>query len=261
MGNSGAAIIGIPLLTFLAALWSWRLSFVTLAVLGLVSLLILWRTLPLDERSTAGRIRLDALTSYVPLLRSRSTLSIIIGTLVGNAGQWVVWSYLGAFLIEVHGFTLQDVGWVYLCGGGGVMVGTMISGTRVGARPRLLMIVSRAGAGLLLALAMMLPLPGIAVVAMVALAMVMSGLYGVPNLLVLNAETPAGRATTMTLNSSAISLGTALGGVVGGVALTLGGYSALGICAPIFSLSGAAIIWWSRPRAAAPLATGATPSR
>ena len=262
MGNSGAAIIGIPLLTFLAALWSWRLSFVTLAMLGLVSLLVLWRTLPPDERSTAGRIRLrDALASYVPLLRHRSTLSIIIANLVGNIGTWVVWSYLGAFLIEVHGFTLQDVGWVYLFGGGGVMVGTMISGTRVGAHPRPLMIVSRVIGSLLFACAMILPLPGIAVVAMVALAMVMNGLYGVPSLLVLNAETPAGRATTMTLNSSAISLAAALGGVIGGVALTLGGYAALGVCAPIFPLAGAAIIWWSRPRAAAPLATGATPSR
>jgi predicted MFS family arabinose efflux permease len=46
MGMSGAAIVGIPLLTFLAALSSWRLAFVTLAVLGFISLLVLWRTLP-----------------------------------------------------------------------------------------------------------------------------------------------------------------------------------------------------------------------
>jgi predicted MFS family arabinose efflux permease len=255
MGNSGAGIVGIPLLTFLAALWSWRLAFVTLAVLGLVSLLVLWRTLPPDERSTAGRIRLrDALASYVPLLRHRSTLGIIIATLVGNIGGWVVWSYLAAFLIEVHGFTIQEAGWVYLFGGGGIMVGTMISGTRVGAYPRALMIVSRVVAGLLLAGAMILPLPGVAVVAVVSVAMVMQGLYGVPNLLVLSAESPVGRATTMTLNSSAISLSTALGGIIGGVALTLGGYAALGVCAPIFPLAGAAIVWWSRPRTAPPLA-------
>ena len=60
-------------------------------------------------------------------------------------------------------------------------------------------------------------------------------------------------ATTMTLNNSAISLGTAFGGMVGGVALTLGGYQALGLVAPIFPAVGAAIIWWSRPRALAPV--------
>jgi DHA1 family inner membrane transport protein len=255
MGNSGAAIIGIPLLTYIAGLWSWRLAFVVLAILGLVSLVVLWRTLPRDEQPTTGRIRLrDALTSYLPLLQYRSTLSIITATLVGNIGAWVVWSYLAAFLIEVHGYTIQEAGWVYLFGGGGVMVGTMISGTRVGANPRALMIVSRVAGGLLLACAMILPLPGLAVVAVVSLAMVMHGMYGVPNLLVLSAEAPVGRATTMTLNNSAISLATALGGMLGGVILTIGGYSALGVCAPIFPLAGAAIIWWSRPRAASPVA-------
>src|SRR5262249_6182212 len=122
------------------------------------------------------------------------------------------------------------------------------------AHPRPLLIVSRVIGGLLFACAIVLPLPGLAVMAVVALAMVMQGLYDVSNLLVLNVETPAGRATTMTLNSSATSLAAALGGIIGGVALTLGGYAALGVCAPIFPLAGAAIIWWSRPRTAPPLA-------
>jgi DHA1 family inner membrane transport protein len=255
MGSAGAAIIGIPLLTFIAALWSWRVAFLTLTALGLLSLLVLWRTLPTDASTTSGRLRLrDALATYAPLLRHRSTLSLIAASLVGNVGAWVVWSYLSAFLIDVHGFTIQDVGWVYLVGGLGVMAGTLISGTRLGAAPRPLMIAGRVISALLLACAMVPPLPGLAVVTFVALAMVLHGTYNVPNVLVLNAETPAGRATTMTLNSAAFTLGIALGGVVGGVALTLGGYPALGVCAPIFPLAGAGIIWWSRPRAAPPLA-------
>jgi DHA1 family inner membrane transport protein len=186
-------------------------------------------------------------------MRTRSTLSVIVATLIGNIGAWVVWSYLAAFLIEVHHFSVQDAGWVYLFGGGGVMVGTMISGTRVGARPRALMVVSRIAAGLLLACAMIPPLPGFAVVGVMSLSMVMQGLYAVPNVLVLSAVSPAGRATTMTLNNSAVTLATALGGVVGGIALSTGGYPALGVCAPIFPLAGAAIIWVTRPRATSPL--------
>jgi predicted MFS family arabinose efflux permease len=250
MGNSGAAIVGIPVLTTVAALSSWRVAFLVLAVLGLCSVLVLWLTLPRDLEARSGRLRLrDALASYVPLLRHKGTLSVIVANLVGHVGSWIVWGYLAAFLIERHAFTTQDVGWVYLLGGGGVMVGTLLSGTRLGAQPRALMIVSWLTAGLLFAGAMIPPLPGVAVVVVVALAMVVQGLYGVPNLLVLNAETPAGRATTMTLNSAAMSLGTALGGMLGGVALTLGGYMALGGCAPLFLLAGAGLIWWSRPRA------------
>lgn len=254
MGNSGAAIVGVPLLTAIAAYGGWRVAFLILAVLGFVSLAMLAKTLPPDEPTGERRLHLrGVLASYVPLLEHRPTLGLIVATLIGNTGVWVVWSYLAAFLVERHNFTVQDVGWVYLLGGGGVMVGTMLAGTRLGAYPRPLMIGGRALSALLLACAMIPPLPGVAVAIVVALAMVVHGTYGVPILMVLNAESPAGRALTMTLNNSAIMLGTAFGGMVGGVALALGGYSALGIVAPIFPLVGAGIIWWSRPRAARPV--------
>ena len=252
MGTSGAAIVGIPLLTVIATIGDWRLAYLTLAGLGVFSLIVLWRTIPSDESSDEGHLQLrGVLATYVPLLRHGATLSVIAATLVGNIGAWVVWSYLSAFLVQVHGFTLQDVGWVYLAGGSGVMIGTMISGTRLGARPRSLMIGGRACSAVLLACAMIPPLPGVAVAAIVSLAMVLHGTYGVPNLMVLNAESPAGRATTMTLNNSAITLATALGGVVGGIAIAVGGYPALGVCAPIFPLAAATMIWVTRPRASA----------
>jgi predicted MFS family arabinose efflux permease len=255
MGNSGAAIVGIPLLTWIAALASWRWAYLTLVVLGVFALAILWRSLPPDERSRAGRFRMrSVLASYVPLLRHVPTGSVIAATLIGSIGAWVVWSYLAAFLVEVHGFSVSEVGWVYLFGGGGVMAGTMLSATRIGAAPRRLMMTCRTISALFLACAMILPLPGAAVVAVVSVAMVLHGMYGVPSLMVLNAESPAGRATTMTLNSSALYLGTALGGVIGGIMLTLGGYVALGYVAPIFPLIGSAIIWLSRPRPATALA-------
>jgi predicted MFS family arabinose efflux permease len=256
MGNSGAAIVGIPLLTWIAALWSWRMAFLVLAALGVFALVVLWRTLPPDEPTEDTRFDLGSvLTSYLPLLRHIQTLSLIVATLISTIGAWVVWSYLAAFLVEVHGFTVNEVGWVYLFGGGGVMVGTMLSSTRIGASPRALMIVSRVISGLLFACAMIPPLPGVAVVAIVSIAMILNGMYGVPSLMVLNAETPAGRATTMTLNHSAITLGNALGGMVGGIALSQGGYVALGVVSPIFPIVGSAIIWLARPRPTTRLAT------
>jgi DHA1 family inner membrane transport protein len=249
MGNSGAAILGIPVLTFVAAYGGWRLAFMSLVLLGVGSLVMLWRTVPEDEASSSGRLPIrSVLASYVPLLRHRATLCMIGATLIGNMGIWVIWSYLAALLVEVHGFSVQDVGWVYFVGGSGVMVGTILSGTRIGAQPRTLMVTSRAIAAVLLACAMLLPLSGMAVAGMLSLTLVFQGMYGVPNLMVLTAESPAGRATTMTLNNSAISLATALGGVVGGITIAQGGYAALGLVGPIFPLVGASIIWLTRPK-------------
>ena len=251
MGNSGAAIVGIPLLTWIAAFGGWRSAFLVVVVLGLFALVILWRTLPPDEPPSAGRLQLrGVLAGYVPLLRYAPTFSVIVSTMVGSAGAWVVWTYLAAYLVEVYDFAVSDIGWVYLFGGGGVMLGTMLSSTRIGSASRPLMIWSRVVGGLLFGCAMIPALPGIAVVVLVSLAMVLNGMYGVPSLMVLNAETPAGRGTTMTLNSSALSLGTALGGAAGGIALSLGGYAALGVCALILLMVSSAIVWLARPRPA-----------
>lgn len=147
IGQSGAAIVGIPLLTFVAGLSSWRLAFFTLAGLALLAVALAWRVLPTDPREAGGRFGVEQ-----------------------------------------------------------VLAG------------------------------------------LVALAMVATGAYTIGNAMVLTAETPAGRATTMTLNSSALSLGVALGGAFGGLALVVGGYQALGVCAPICSAAAAAIIWSARTR-------------
>jgi predicted MFS family arabinose efflux permease len=61
----------------------------------------------------------------------------------------------------------------------------------------------------------------------------------------LTEETPAGRATTMVLNRSAISLGTALGSAVGGLLLAVSGYGALGLSALAWCCAGAGLTWWS----------------
>lgn len=61
--------------------------------------------------------------------------------------------------------------------------------------------------------------------------------------LLLTRETPAGRATTMTLNGGAPSLGIALGSALGGVALA--GYPAVGFCTLLLCAVSAVLVWWS----------------
>jgi predicted MFS family arabinose efflux permease len=77
--------------------------------------------------------------------------------------------------------------------------------------------------------------------------MLMVGVSVVLGADLLAAETPAARATTQTLNGSALSLGLALGAALGGLALSLGGYPAIGLCALGFTLAAAWLVAWSRP--------------
>jgi predicted MFS family arabinose efflux permease len=68
--------------------------------------------------------------------------------------------------------------------------------------------------------------------------------------LLLAEESPAGRAITLTCSGSALSLGQGLGEVVGGLALILGGWVAVGLFSFTLMLAAAGLVWWSGRRVA-----------
>jgi predicted MFS family arabinose efflux permease len=59
-------------------------------------------------------------------------------------------------------------------------------------------------------------------------------------------KSPGGRATILTLYGSAMSFGMALGAVVGGVALAVGGYFALGACTMALPIISAVLVFFWR---------------
>ena len=89
------------------------------------------------------------------------------------------------------------------------------------------------------------PAPTPVGVLMMALGAWTGALSTIATTLVLANESPAGRATTMTLNGSAWSVGIALGESLGGVVLALRGWVALGALGLAFFLAGAFLGWLS----------------
>jgi predicted MFS family arabinose efflux permease len=69
---------------------------------------------------------------------------------------------------------------------------------------------------------------------------------------VLADESPAATGTTMVLNGSMINLGASAGALVGGILISTGGYGALGIGLPLFSVGAAILAWWPTGAGAAP---------
>jgi predicted MFS family arabinose efflux permease len=91
------------------------------------------------------------------------------------------------------------------------------------------------------------PLSAIAVIAAMTVAATVNAVGAPTVALLLLAESPAGRATTMTINQSAFSLGIALGSAIGGLLLGVGGYAAIALSVPAFFVIASASIWWLRP--------------
>ena len=253
MGLSATAIVGIPLLTLVDAVLGWRAAFGGLALLSAGVVVLGRRTLPPDGPIARERVRLGAiLPAYAPLRGHRATLGLLGWTLVGQVGISAVFVYLGAFLVQQHGLPGPLVGASYLVVGLGYFCGSTVVGGRVGhLAPRPLVIGSRVLEALLLAGGLGLPVGAAAAMTLITLGTIMGGVNTVTATTLLVSDTPAGRATTMTANGAAMSLGAALGGGLGGLLLTLGGYSLLGLGVLTCMLASSLVVWLARPPLAA----------
>ena len=247
-GLSVSAILGVPLLTTVAALSHWRASFLMLGGLALAAAAATWMLVNDTDAQRPRALRLrSVLAAYAPLRRDPRTLALIGSSLAGDIGMWATATYLSAFLMDRHGFDIQAVGWVHLGLGVLATLGLVLAGGRLGARPRPLLVACRLANGLVVCAAVALPLPGLLSAGLLVSVGAVLGTAQLLTSLLLTSQSPAGRATTLTLNSAALCLGMALGGSLGGLLLTLGGYEMVGVGSLAWLLVAAGLVAWSRP--------------
>jgi MFS transporter, DHA1 family, inner membrane transport protein len=246
---STAPIIGVPLLTVVGGLTSWR---VALAAAGVAALGVAWfvaAVLPADRLHPASRLRVrELLAAYSPLLHHPPSLRFL--AVSGLRGMWWVGllTYMGAFLVTVVGFSPQHVGLVYALAGGAYTAGSITAGNLLGGvSPRLVVAVSSVIGGVLVAPLFLFPVPRV-VLPLLLVASMAAAICSVSVVALLADESPAGAGTTMVLNGSVLNLGTAGGAVLGGTLIAFGGYPALGIGLPLFALVAAALAWWPGSR-------------
>jgi predicted MFS family arabinose efflux permease len=246
-GGPLAATFGIPLLTLIAGLVQWRGAFVLVSGLALIVALILWRLMRQGESPITARNSLNEIFSaYQPIMRDRPSLILIVAAALENTGVNTMWTYYGAFYIQRHGFSIEQVGWVSLAAGFGVFLGQMAAGTRLGGQPHALFVGGSAGSGSLIGLSVMLALPASTAMTLMASGWLLHGLTMVSAVVLLVGQSSAGRATMLTLYGSAMSFGMALGAVFGGLALAMAGYFALGACTMALPIGSAVLISFSR---------------
>jgi MFS transporter, DHA1 family, inner membrane transport protein len=245
-GGPLAATFGIPLLTLIAGVVQRRGAFVLVSALALTVALILLRIMGREESPRAVRASLtEIFSAYRPVLRDRPSF-LIVAAALENTGVNAMWTYYGAFYVQRHGFSIEQVGWVSLAAGFGVFLGQMAAGTRLGERPRALFIGGCAGSGSLIGLSVMLLLPATAAMALMATGWLLHGLTMVSAVVILVGQSPAGRATILTLYGSAMSFGMALGAVFGGAALAVAGYDALGVCTMALPIAAVVLVSFGR---------------
>jgi predicted MFS family arabinose efflux permease len=246
-GVAGAVIAGVPVLTTIAGVFGWRSAFVGVAIITASLGILVHRGIGSDERSAQSKTSFEGiLDAYRPLMRHYPTFALIIASLLASAAIWVMATYLGAFYSERHGYTTQQIGWVYAVPGLTLFIGSLAAGGRVGTLPlRPLVVVTRLVAGIAIASVLILPIPALAGIGFLALQGVASSVGIVATIFLLMRESPAGQAVTISLNTVALSLGSALGSALGGLLLAVGDFNLLGLCALLLSVGSALLVWIS----------------
>lgn len=213
-GLTIGTVLGVPVGTAIGQRISWQASLVFVAVVALAALLGILATLPSLALPPAVPLR-----ARVALLGDRRVLAIVAVMLLASAASISVYTYIAVVLAHTAHITGTTLGAVLLVWGAGGAVGAFGSGA----------LTDRYGPGrtLLLAIATLtVTLAALTAVTSVVAVFVVMAVNGAaawavatPNNHRLTALAPTLPGVVISLNSSGIYLGQALGAAAGGLLL------------------------------------------
>ncbi|MCY0904754.1 MFS transporter [Arthrobacter sp. H14-L1] len=233
LGLSIANVVGVPLATLIGQQFGWRLMFVLVALIGLLTLACIVRFVPAQKAAKDASIR----TELGALKRLQVWLALLIG-IVGFGGFFAVYTYIAPTMTDVAGFQADFLPVVVALYGLGMVTGNVIGGK----------IADRSVLGSIYAvmafIALMLLLYSLAIhVQWSALVMIFvvgaAGAMLVPALQTrLLDVSPDAPSLASSLNHAALNVANALGAFLGGLVISWG----WGYVAPAVVGAGLAVI-------------------
>ena len=123
LGQTVANMVGVPGGTLLAALLSWRATFLFVAVWAVGSLLLIARFVPavrpIPDAGLAGQFR---------FLKKPGPWLVIGAVLLGNTGIFCWWSYVSPWLTDIGGFPSDALPALLVLAGFGMVAGSLVGG-------------------------------------------------------------------------------------------------------------------------------------
>jgi predicted MFS family arabinose efflux permease len=121
LGWSLAAAVGLPLITYMASRYGWRAAYGGIAVVGVIScLLLLWR---LPKGLVGAPVDLK---TWADLARNRVIVALLVITALLMSGQFAVFTYMGPLLSKLTGVGPDAIGLVFAIYGISGFIGMVI---------------------------------------------------------------------------------------------------------------------------------------
>ncbi|MFJ4028145.1 MFS transporter [Paenarthrobacter sp. NPDC089989] len=233
-GLTVSNVIGVPLATWVGQTFGWRLLFVIVGAIGLVTVLMVWKFVPFEPVHPEASIRRE----LGALKRLQVWLALLIGV-IGFGGFFAVYTYIAHTMTSVAGIPESLIPAVVALYGVGMVVGNIIGGR----------IADRSVMGTIYVV-----MPGIAVALVVyaiaanwawsafLMAFVVGGIGSMltPALQTRLLDAAHGAASlASSLNHSALNIANALGAFLGGTVIAWGwGYVAPALVGAVLAVLG-----------------------
>lgn len=226
--NTSASIFGVPAGAVVSGVLSWRWTFVALACLLVVFTWLLFRRLPPDRPRQGGESG-NGMEVVPRVLRDLPTAAALVSNYLSTSYWFVFATYMGAYFHDEFGVAEWALGGLTMTMGLGVLLGSNAGGRladRVGKRPVILW------TSAICAVFIALTTTAAGAMAMglgfLFLFAVSGGARFASSQAMMTEMSAAYRGTVMALNAAGQQFGIVTGSLVGGLALEVGGYTALG---------------------------------
>ncbi|WP_028590655.1 MFS transporter [Paenibacillus massiliensis] len=130
-GLTVATITGVPLGTMIGQQWGWRVAFIVIVIIGILSLLANQLLVPTDLRGGS----LASIRDRIKLLTNHRLLLAFAMTALGYGGTFAVFTYLAPLLQNISGYHESTVAVILLIYGLAIALGNIIGGRVANQKP------------------------------------------------------------------------------------------------------------------------------
>lgn len=216
-GMTVANLVGVPAGTWLGHQFSWRYTFLAIALFDAAVLvaIIAWVPTLFDKSDARLREQFHFLKSPAPWL-------IFAATMFGNAGVFAWFSYIKPFMMNVSGFSEGAIMFIMMLAGLGMVLGNILSG-KLSGRYSPLRIAATTDGVIVAALLLIFLLGGMKIASLTLAFICCAGLFALsaPLQILLLQNAKGGEMLGAAGGQIAFNLGSAIGAFFGGLMITL----------------------------------------
>ena len=122
-GLTLAILLMVPLVTFIGHHLNWRYAFGVVSLLGLLTIFFLYLWMP-----TMKPLRSISFKEELEFFKTIKAWHILTIVAIGFAGLFAWFSYIAPLLIHIAGFNIEDVSYLMIVAGAGMVVGNIAGG-------------------------------------------------------------------------------------------------------------------------------------